>query len=400
MFKWNKPFNMVMNIKNDYMNKTNNFDNINFEEWVEYLDEEKYNNFVEPLQFNQTGKFLLIRYGLADMQRGMWEDKNSIYRQCRSVVIDLDKEQLVLTPFRKFFNLNEVDENSLDNIYKEIKNANIIEISNKLDGSMQSLRYYNNDYFMSGSMALEKEFSWRLEDGYSMLRNNHRIMVKENSNYTFIFEYISIKDAHVVIYNKKEEGLYLIGIVDVFSGYELPYSEIIEFSKKYNIKTTVVENKTIDDILKLSKTMKSNEKEGWVINIDGHKVKLKCDDYVSLHRLLDRLSSVNLIIESVADNKFDDLISKVPEVYRDRILKIYNTIIEYRKVSNDYIDDMYKNAPKLNRKIFMIWVTENVTYKYQSYVRNKYMGRDYNVLKSHSGQYKKMKQILDEDVRR
>jgi hypothetical protein len=334
------------------------------------------------------------------MQRGMWEDKNSIYRQCRSVVIDLDKEQLVLTPFRKFFNLNEVDENSLDNIYKEIKNANIIEISNKLDGSMQSLRYYNNDYFMSGSMALEKEFSWRLEDGYSMLSDNHRIMVKENSNYTFIFEYISIKDAHVVIYNKKEEGLYLIGIVDVFSGYELPYSEIIEFSKKYNIKTTVIENKTIDDILKLSKTMKSNEKEGWVINIDGHKVKLKCDDYVSLHRLLDRLSSVNLIIESVADNKFDDLISKVPEVYRDRILKIYNTIIEYRKVSNDYIDDMYKNAPKLNRKIFMIWVTENVTYKYQSYVRNKYMGRDYNVLKSHSGQYKKMKQILDEDVRR
>ena len=110
MFKWNKPFKMVMEIKKDYINLVGELDTYDFNTWVEKLDNEKYNNFLEPLQVNQYKNFLLIRYGLAEMQRGMWEDKESIYRQCRSVVIDLENDELALTPFKKFFNINEVEE--------------------------------------------------------------------------------------------------------------------------------------------------------------------------------------------------------------------------------------------------------------------------------------------------
>ena len=393
MYEWNKPFVMVMNIKKDYIKASKNNENLKFESWVEYLNIEKYNDFVLPLQFNQSGNFLLIRYGLADMQKGMWENEDSIYRQCRSVVIDLYEEEPVLTPFRKFFNLNEVKENMVENIYKEIKISNIFEITNKLDGSMQSLRYYNGKYFMSGSMALDKENSWRLEDGYSMLNNDYKRMAKDNKNYTFIFEYISIKDAHVVLYNKSQEGLYLIGIIDVITGNELPYSYVKAFAKEYNIKTTTIEYKSLDEILELSKTMKSNEKEGWVMNIDGHKVKVKCDDYVSLHRLLDKLSSVNLIIESIADDKFDDLISKVPIVYRERVLEISKIVYNYIEVSRSYVHIMYEKSPKENRKEFMIWVEHNVDKHYKACLRSVYLGLDYNLLKGKSGRYKKMSEM-------
>ena len=87
-----------------------------------------------------------------------------------------------------------------------------------IDGSMQCARWYNNNIFMNGSMVLDKNASFRLEEGISMLNDDYKRMIKENQNYTFIFEYISLKDAHVVLYNKSQEGLYLIGIRNCYTG--------------------------------------------------------------------------------------------------------------------------------------------------------------------------------------
>ncbi len=92
-----------------------------------------------------------------EMHESMWTNPGSIYRECRSVVIDVVNEQLVLAPFRKFFNLNEVDENRLENILNKIKSAKSIEITDKLDGSMQNARYYNGDIVISGSRALDRK---------------------------------------------------------------------------------------------------------------------------------------------------------------------------------------------------------------------------------------------------
>ena len=40
-------------------------------------------------------------------------------------------EELVLTPFKKFFNLNEVEENSIENIEKEIIKCERFEVSER-----------------------------------------------------------------------------------------------------------------------------------------------------------------------------------------------------------------------------------------------------------------------------
>jgi len=395
-YKWNKPFNMAMRIKSDYERLNGVIDSYNFEKWIAELNKDEYNSFIEPLQVNQFNEFILIRYGLAEMQRGMWEDKNSIYRQCRSVVIDLKREQLVLTPFRKFFNLNEVEENKIENVLEELKGANVVEISDKLDGSMQSCRYYNNDYFMCGSMALDESNSWRLADGKSMLTEKHKMMIRENENLTFVFEYISLKDSHVVCYTKQDEGLHLIGVIDITNGYEYNYLEVLEIANKYSVDAVSIENKTLEEILELSKTMKSNEKEGWVINIDGHKVKLKCDDYVNLHRMLDVVSSVNVIIQNVADGTFDDLISKVPQIYRGRTMETYNKIIEYLKNTNYIIDKCYSEVYNKDKKTFMIAV-DKCPKEIRGYLRAKYLGQEINLLKSTNGGYKKWKEIYKDE---
>ena len=393
MKNWNKAFNIIMEIKESYIEKFGE-DTLEFKEWLIRLNDSKYNNIFDCLQTNQVGSSLLVRYGLADMQRGMWEDKDSIYRECRSLVVDLDKEAIIIAPFRKFFNLNEVEENMYENIVEEIKNAKTVEIANKLDGSMQSARWYNDKVFMCGSMAIDSNSSWRLEDGYEMLTLNHEKMIKENNNLTFIFEYISLKDAHVVIYDKKEQGMYLIGIRDVLTGKECNYQEIKEIANKYEVNMTKLEDKDLDELIELAKTEKSNEKEGWVINIDGRKIKIKCDDYVSLHRLLDKLSSVNVIIESIADEKYDDLLSKVPKTHRARVEDIADKIFKYKKGITEEINIAYDKAMSVseNRKEYMIYINKNNRKEIVSLLVSKYLNEEINPLKSRN-RYKKASEI-------
>lgn len=392
MYNWNPVYNLVMKIKDDYISTFKDNEGL-FENWIIKLNKKEYNNIFESLQVNQDDNILLIRYGLAEMQRGMWEDKNSIYRECRSIVIDLEREEIVLTPFRKFFNLNEVEENNLDNIYEEIKKAEGFEITNKLDGSMQSARYYNGQIFMAGSMAINKENSWRLADGYSMLSENHKIMIRENSNITFIFEYISLKDAHVVLYNKSEEGLYLIGARDITTGGQWSYKTLNACANYYKVPITNMESKTIDEVLVEMKSLKSHEKEGWVINIDGHMIKIKCDDYVHLHRLLDKFSSVNVIIENVAEDRIDDMLSKVPEGYKGKVVKIANIIIDYKEKMTNLVYEYYDDAPKENKKDFMIWIDTNCPLEIRGCVKNIYLNREFNVLKGRCNNYKKLNEL-------
>jgi T4 RnlA family RNA ligase len=340
---------------------------------------------------------LLIRYGLAEMQAGMWDDPNSIYRECRSIVIDLLNDAIIVAPFRKFFNLDEVEENKLANVMREIANAKFVEYTDKKDGSMQSARWYNGEIKMYGSMALKAEDSWRLADGYKMLDYNYIKMLTENNDYTFIFEYISQADSHVVKYKKEEEGLYLIGVRDMDTGKELTYNQIQAIANDYNVPMVSIENTTIEQILIDCKKYKSHEKEGWVINIDGnHKIKLKCDSYVQLHRILDYVSSINVIIKNIADNTFDDLKSKVPDAYQQRVMDIANQVFAYIENMNKNTEYYYNLAPKEDKKQFMIWVDESVPKELKGYLRQKYMGQSFNVLASGKGSstsYKKAKDI-------
>jgi hypothetical protein len=352
------------------------------EYWIEMLGKEKYINWAASLQFTYFDNMVLIRYGLHEDVEGMWTDKKSILRECRSVVINLEDEELVLTPFKKFFNLNEIEENRLENVLKEIKKAKSVECTNKKDGSMQFSRFYHNKIVMAGTKALDPKESWRLVEGYSWLTGNHKLMIESNPDLTFIFEYISLKDVHVVMYEKEEEGLYLIGIREVNTGKEYSYAEVKEFADIYDVKMTEIENRTFDEIMEAVKQYKSNEKEGWVINIDGHRIKLKCDDYVQLHRILTHVSSINLIIKAVSDGYYDDLISKVPDVYRKRVNGIAKMIYQYIHETEFDIQYWYNKAPKDDRKTFFVWVNQNVPKDLRAYVSNKYLGYPYHVIKS------------------
>lgn len=406
------------NITYDYVSGYTNETQTCLERWVQELNnfdlpykEKKYAEYkdlLSCLELNQHGHLLLFRYArysnvydgeTENSGEDFWDRYNGFYRECRSVVIDVLNDCIVLCPFSKFFNINETEETSLKNIQKRIEKASVVEFSDKLDGSMQSARWYDGQIVMSGSQAVDPEKSWRLKDGYEMIISlpGYKQMLQDYEGCTFIFEYISKKDAHVVKYSKEQEGLYLIGIRNVDNGFEWKYDSVLRMAQCYDIPTTKLFDKTLDQIMNELDDKSSDEAEGFVINIDGYKVKVKYNDYVDIHKVLSKLSSINLIIHSIADDTYDDLLSKLPVAYHERVKKVANIVFYYINRTEKEIKNYYRILPKNNKKEFMIAVDKNVPKSFQGYCRSIFLGKPYNVLKNGKNGYKKLNQMGVED---
>ena len=327
----------------------------------------------------------------------IWDIYDGIYRECRSLVIDVKNEVIVLCPFRKFRNINECKETNIDIICSMMKTAKSIEVSNKLDGSMQSANWYQGKVVMSGSQAIDESQSWRLTEGYQMFyaNPNYEIMVKSYPCLTFIFEYISLNDVHVVKYSKEQQGLYLIGIRNNMIGTQYSYREVIDIANTFNIPSTTVVNKPFEEIDEDMRNKRSDEFEGYVWNIDGFMCKQKCDDYLRMRLVIHSISSEKAVIKAIADGYYDDLLSKVPSAYKERVEKIANVVFNYIHETDEIVNRLYNFAPKYDKKDFMIYVNQNVPKCYQSYVRNLYLGVSNNYLKTSHDEphYKNLKEM-------
>lgn len=404
-YEWNNAYQYIMKIKQDYVNQFGKVDTYSIDDMCQKLNTKEYNNFLDCVNITVYGTLNLFKYSLVkggDID--LYSNVNSIYREMRSLVIDMKTDEIVLCPFHKFFNVNEIEETNVDIVLDKIAHAKCVEIANKLDGSMQSASYYNGKIVMSGSQSLNPAMSFRLEEGYLFLTDNHKTMIMENVGKTFIFEYISLKDKHVVEYTKEQQGLYLIGIRDNNTGKQFSYNEVKQVADKYHVSMTEIETRTFDQIEKAVDDYKSTEKEGWVLFIDGYMYKMKCTDYVDIHKMLNFYSSANVIIRAIADEYYDDLISKVPTAYKDRINAIANVVYDYIKKENDSINSYWESVPKnVGRKEQALFIRKSIPKQYQSYMFSKMNNYEYNVIKfklqSSTPQYIKMSEICGKDYR-
>lgn len=422
---WNPVLNKFIEIKNEYKRR---FGYITYyykdgytdesetclERWVSELNGiepfnqySEYEDILSCLELNQYDNMLLFRYGrysnIYDGEEeasgeGLWDRYDGFYRECRSIVIDVENDCIILCPFKKFFNINETNETSIEHITELINNAKTVEFSDKLDGSMQSARWYNNEIIMAGSQAINPDNSWRLIDGYRMINElpGYKDMLIRYQECTFVFEYISLKDAHVVKYTKQQEGLYLTGVRNVNTGEEYDYNTVIGLANAFDIPTTKIFDKTINQVMEELDSKLSSEAEGFVINIDGYKVKLKYNDYVHIHKALSKLSSINLIIRNIADDSYDDLLAKLPLAYHEQVKKVASIVVNYINKTESEVKEYFDNAPKDDKKDFMLYVSQNVPMNYQGYCRELYFGHSINVIKSGNDKcphYKRMKDM-------
>ena len=412
-FLWHPLYEYVMTVKRKYIQSytlLNNEpcpENYNFNNWLDRVFEawenitpklnEKLSKIFDPLQITCYDHYVLFKYKnfielSDDFDLGsFFELYNGLYRECRSCVFDVKNDEIALASLAKFKNYGEDDGDwSPKNIRSKYNFAHSIFITNKLDGSYQQYRYIADEdrILGSGSQALDPVESWRLAEGYKLLSDGQKELIKDYPDYTFIFEFISTKNAIVVHYTEGQEGMYLISARSCVDGTEMDFDTIRSLATLYDSKMVeYYDSENLDSLLTQVDNFSSDEKEGWVIrmrdeNGNDFRVKIKCTDYVLLHRVISKRISPNAVIEALAYDKYDDFYSKVPDAFKDIVKGFYLETVNYINTRTtaamnwyyqmmEELKDQLKNYPEnYINKLKMVWISENVPKCIASDVRN------------------------------
>lgn len=398
-----------------------------FSDWLECIkdfgyfeDAEALLKIFEPLIINQDldSNMTLFKYkGYIDLSElGYGSDffdlYDGLYRECRSIVFDLgtpdkiNSTKVLLASMSKFKNYGEDEALWSERRCKaKILEAVTVDYMDKMDGSYQQycgILFKDEGYIVgSGSQAINPKESWRLHNGFEILSNNQKgynyeQLLKDYSTWTFQFEYCAPENQVVVKYTEDQTGLYLFNARNNLTGQEMSVKDLQRLSKAYNVPIVqVYDYQGIDDVLRQLKDFKSDEKEGWVIKCTDRtgkvfRVKVKCDDYVLIHKALSRMVSPNAIIASIDQGNIDDFYSKIPSNYKDICLGIRIHVELYLKMMNEQVDNWYGNVideisaqyPGITmaseqefRKNFMVIMKEIVPKDFQGAVINKFLNR-------------------------
>lgn len=404
-----KIWELVYKIKREYLKKYNtieyNYPNeVCLLHWINKLGNKEYIDIFNFLNIKQLGTKLLFKY--KDFEelfyynknlkyRDFWNLYDGIYRECRGLVLDIEKEDIVCLPFPKFFNIEEQDETKECVIRKKLEKAKTIEFTNKLDGSLIITRYYDNKNIIctSGLLDIDKSYILRYSTRFFDNNGNYQRFLQDYSDYTCLFECITSNNQLVVNYGKEDYGLYLIGMRNINTLEIKSYSEVLEIAKKYELRIPEQYSMSFDDILNTRNNYRYNEKEGYVMYLDGMLVKIKCFEYLLMHKRNKNSISKNDILKAICNETIDDLYSSCEKGFEQIIDETSCIIKEYCHLMEVKTEKMFKDAPKDKIEFFKYIKTQPKIF--QKYLIMKYNNQKYSylILSGNNGSIKYIKFI-------
>jgi RNA ligase len=334
-------------------------------------------------QTHPTKDLTIWNYTQKVQYEKLWDE---VTLQCRGLVTN-SKGEIVARPFKKFFNLEEID--SLP--------SGDFKVYEKLDGSLGILFYYetelsderryniwfNNNYETGMERFFDpnnlpdydnpyyeptpkKEGEWILASRGSFISEQSvrgtEILKKYNLSplsheYTYLFEIIYPSNRIVVDYGE-DEKLILLGIVhNMIDDFELPLDSTtfieetgFEIVKEYNL----------GDNIHLLKNTISNDNEGYVLKFNNRpiqRIKIKGDEYVRLHRIITNISNRD-IWEYLKEGKpLDELLEKVPDEFYNWVKNTVSDLQNKFDTIKNNVELEFKEL--INKKEFAEKIIEN-----------------------------------------
>ena len=239
--------------------------------------------------------------------------------QCRGLILNTDTGEVAARPFKKFFNLGEVEQ--------EIPDEKPL-IFKKYDGSLGILYFIHDVPYLAtrGSFVSEQakwatdwfrnnvpEWDWHLWQGTS----------------THLFEIIYPDNKIVVDYDFS--GLVSLGSIDnTTKQFYIPQpDEDMVICNPLSIETK-------GGIASLKELNKENE-EGFVVYYPKANlhIKIKFEEYVRLHKIVTQLSKIG-IWESIKEGtSLEDTLKGVPDEFFNWVKKVKKEIEEnYNEINN------------------------------------------------------------------
>jgi hypothetical protein len=262
-----------------------------------------------------------------------------IVQECRGIILDeTDNWKVIAFPYRKFFNWEEGHAAKID--------MATARCMTKLDGSIMTLYYYDNNWHVSSSgmpdaageaspLAPGVTFAdlfWKTwaELKYSLPHPSH--------NRCYMFEMMTVYNRIICIYPKAD--LVLHGVRDVATFQEYAPEKIAE---KHNWRCIeFMPMNSIDGVAKMAATLDPMYGEGYVV-VDGNfnRVKVKNPAYVALSHMKEGMS-IRRMIEIVRTNEFSEFLSyfqefaalhgQVKERYEKLVAEITETYANHKDI--------------------------------------------------------------------
>ena len=271
----------------------------------------------------------------------MWNEETL---SCRGLVLD-SKGNVVARPFKKFFNLSEVEGEIPDLPF---------EVFEKMDGSLGIFFWYGgNPVFASrGSFTSDQS-----KAGWEMLKEMEYADLKKEI--TYLFEIIYPENRIVVDYGDQEK-LVLLGAIETSSGKEIPYKDLKEGLNGFELVKKWTNKKSIPDLVKENDSVR----EGYVLRFsNSFRVKVKFEEYCRLHKIITNVSNVDIWEKLKEGSGLDEILDKVPDEFYGWVKKTENDLKEkYQDILEESEEIIYSIQKKLGdseRRIYAEEIKKN-----------------------------------------
>lgn len=270
--------------------------------------------------------------------------KNALLRECRGLVFSSEGE-LLSRRFHKFFNLGERPETAID-----VDAHNFIMLQ-KLDGSMITPIPLNGGKKIRWGTKMGLTDVGLAAEAYVAQHPQYEVFAKAayEAGVTPIFEFIAPSNRIVVPYS--ETKLVLLAMRNNLYGNYFPYYEVRANALHHNIPYVEKYDGELKDISK-----QENIEGAVIVFEDGHRVKVKCEWYVNLHKTKDAMRFEKDVLKLVLNNQIDDLLPFLDDNDRKRVVKYSSGVNEAIEFAMDQIISIHEMIAcnGISRKDFAI----------------------------------------------
>lgn len=285
-------------------------------------------------QSHPTLPLSIYNYSQSTQYEKHWDE---ITLACRGVITDDETGKVIVKPFPKFFNYEELPANDIPWL-----TSDYVYVQEKMDGSLGILFNYDGEWILSTRGSFTSDQAIR---GLEILKAKYTLPAFDPS-FAYIVEIIYPENRIVV--NYKKEKITFLGVV-LNRTYnwepgndELHWTTAMAILKGRGIKKSdIVKTTQVFDLgPELYSTLKALNKaneEGYVLRFfpSNLRVKIKFEDYVALHRVLTNCSSYDIWENLMKFGKLpEEMLKDVPDEFYDWVHATQT------KIKKDFKDTM------------------------------------------------------------
>jgi RNA ligase len=326
-------------------------------------------------QTHPTLPLTIWNYSQTTQYESKWD---KITMMCRGLITDNNTGKILVRPFPKFFNYEEVAGKGMIPT-----KGDYVYIQEKMDGSLGILFNYEGEWIMATRGSFTSDQSIK---GMEILKRNYSVFDKVwMKEYAYLVEIIYPENRIVVNYGEEKITFLSVVLNEGFSGWkptdetELHWTTACSiFSANGINKSDIVKTEQhfnfSDDLYNSLKEKNEVNKEGFVLRYfpGNFRMKIKFEEYVRLHKIMTEVSTKSIWEILSNGNDMEDLLKDVPDEFYDKI-KEYETELKtnYNKIETVCIN-RFNELKHLQKKEY---AEEVKSHKYNSVLFSMYNGK-------------------------